>query len=297
MFPGDEHLLRHELRSAEDWTRVWFATQAERAFEGVLGAQHADDAEWSFPAWCDVCQCPSSFTCDWVGSEDHVVPDTRERLSCSKCALNTRQRLVMMLTLEIISPLVRKYREGTARFTPAIYAYEQVTPFYKALRRLFPDVQVVGSEYLGPGVPARDELNGLRHEDAQNLSFGDSTFDLILSNEVYEHVPDIRQTLREAQRVLRTGGHLLGTVPFTFLPSTEQVARIEDGQIQYLSTPEYHGNPMSSEGSLVYHRFGWDLLDMLREAGFSDPHFKCVYSSSRAYLDGVMGLVLCATKS
>lgn len=43
----------------------------------------------------------------------------------------------------------------------------------------------------------------------ESLPFGDSTFDLILSHEVIEHVKDDRQAVREMARTLKPGGRLV----------------------------------------------------------------------------------------
>jgi SAM-dependent methyltransferase len=47
-----------------------------------------------------------------------------------------------------------------------------------------------------------------------NLPFPNGTFDVVLSQEVVEHVHDPFQTLREMRRVLRPGGTLYFQVPF-----------------------------------------------------------------------------------
>jgi SAM-dependent methyltransferase len=48
------------------------------------------------------------------------------------------------------------------------------------------------------------------------LPFADGEFDTVLSNQVVEHVPDPRAHLAELARVLRPGGHLILTVPFSY---------------------------------------------------------------------------------
>lgn len=47
----------------------------------------------------------------------------------------------------------------------------------------------------------------------ENLPFPSSTFDLVLSHEVLEHVQDDRQAIREIVRLLRPGGRLVLFVP------------------------------------------------------------------------------------
>src|SRR6476469_2255953 len=42
--------------------------------------------------------------------------------------------------------------------------------------------------------------------DAENLPFGDSTFDVFYSNGVLHHTPDTHRTIAEAHRVLKPGG-------------------------------------------------------------------------------------------
>ena len=42
--------------------------------------------------------------------------------------------------------------------------------------------------------------------DAENLQFGDGTFDVVFSNGVLHHTPDIEKSFREVYRVLQRGG-------------------------------------------------------------------------------------------
>ncbi len=49
--------------------------------------------------------------------------------------------------------------------------------------------------------------------DVSNLSFCDEFFDVILLNQVLEHIPDDEKTLRELYRVLKSGGVLIVGVP------------------------------------------------------------------------------------
>jgi SAM-dependent methyltransferase len=62
-----------------------------------------------------------------------------------------------------------------------------------------PAVALANSRRRAPNVE-------FRVEDAMRLSFGDASFDVVVSSQVYEHVPDARQMMREIHRVLRPGG-------------------------------------------------------------------------------------------
>lgn len=49
--------------------------------------------------------------------------------------------------------------------------------------------------------------------DAQRLPFADASFDLVISCETIEHVPDVTSALQEMHRVSRSGARLLLTTP------------------------------------------------------------------------------------
>lgn len=49
--------------------------------------------------------------------------------------------------------------------------------------------------------------------DALAMPFDDGEFDVVVASEIFEHIPDDRQAIREAVRVLRPGGLLAVSVP------------------------------------------------------------------------------------
>jgi ubiquinone/menaquinone biosynthesis C-methylase UbiE len=56
--------------------------------------------------------------------------------------------------------------------------------------------------------PESDRLH-FRVEDAAHLTFEDASFDLVLSQNVFHHVPDWEAAVREVARVLRPGGYFI----------------------------------------------------------------------------------------
>jgi len=179
-----------------------------------------------------------------------------------------------------------------------IYAPEALTEFALYMRGRYP--RFVGSEYAESEEEIRS-LFPIPHQDIQALSFVDSSFDVVLSNDVFEHIPDLDKALIECCRVLGPEGYLVATFPFAFERQDGiRKAVLEDGSVTYLTEPEYHGNPMNPErGSLVFEVPGWNLIERAKGAGFSDAAY--VFNSSARH--GILGrelagvFVFCATKS
>ncbi len=192
---------------------------------------------------------------------------------CPECGLNNRQRAL----IGILPDYVRK--------DSRIYIMEQITPPFHAISKRY--TNITGSEYLGDGIESGYvNENGIMHEDATHLSFKDEEFECVISQDVFEHVFDINACLKEMYRILRPGGTLIISVPFyTSEPKTRVRARISDGKIENLLEPVYHGNPMGG-GSLLVYDYGWDLLDWIKDAGFSDVCVRKEYSPDR----GIIGV-------
>ncbi len=78
--------------------------------------------------------------------------------------------------------------------------------------------------------------------DESSIQIEDESVDCVILTEVLEHIYQPKQVLGEIHRVLRPGGHLLGTVPFAIY---------------------------EHEAPYDYHRYTYYCLDrMFREAGF-----------------------------
>ncbi len=173
-----------------------------------------------------------------------------------------------------------------------IYVTEQFGRAYRWLRGRFKSV--VGSEYLSSRKPSGARVLGINHQDLQDLSFPAESFDFVLSFDVLEHVPDVTRAYRSIAKVLRPGGTLVLTIPFTQqkYATTVRAVQHSDGQIEHLLPIEVHGNPTDPiNGALCFRHFGWDTLEQLQEAGFRNTRVHAYRNLDLGYLGGMQILV------
>ena len=71
---------------------------------------------------------------------------------------------------------------------------------------------------IDPARVHRSESGALAAAVSERLPFADGSFDVVLLNEVIEHVQDDAATLREACRVVRPGGHVVVYAPNRLYP-------------------------------------------------------------------------------
>jgi len=117
-----------------------------------------------------------------------------------------------------------------------------------------------------PGQPLGQVIKGFRNENAEKLTFADSSFDLYISLDLMEHVNRPDRVFQEAARTLKPGGLCLFTTP-TYKERVQTQRRAlykEDGSVDFMGfKPEYHGNPVSDDGALVTFHFGYDLPELI----------------------------------
>ncbi|WP_338910788.1 class I SAM-dependent methyltransferase [Mycetohabitans rhizoxinica] len=129
---------------------------------------------------------------------------------------------------------------------------------------------VITSEFF-PDRKLGEVVDGCLNQDVQNLTFDDNIFDLVTSNQVFEHVPDDIKGYRECFRVLRKGGALIFSVPLYDIKNTEQIAYLTDKNIVFVGEPEYHDSRLSgakSAPTFWHHSFN-DISKRVASAGFS----------------------------
>jgi SAM-dependent methyltransferase len=171
--------------------------------------------------------------CGWRGQSFEGVPHSESAL-CSGCGSIARDRFLHWCLWQRVS--------------------------YRADLELLETSPRLGADYRST-LKARlhyrsSDLDQQTHRgdlvlDLQRIVLPNSSLDVVLTAHVLEHVPDFSAALAELHRVLRPGGHLLVQVP------------LQQASTQAAQTLEFHG-----DATRVWWRFGLDLTDLMRKAGF-----------------------------
>lgn len=191
--------------------------------------------------------------------------ERREGLGCSVCGSVSRFRYLARVIMEELGALDLGY-DSFSDYANSIH--------FKQLR--VAEVNGCGALHdyldLNPDLAYSEygsEDPAIPSEDLARLSYRDSAFDLVLTSDTLEHVPDLRGALDEIERILKPGGRHIFTVPVVWDGRKSRRRAVLDGdRIVHLYPPSYHGVwDAQSPDRLVFHEFGDDALDYLRTPG------------------------------
>lgn len=112
----------------------------------------------------------------------------------------------------------------------------------------------IGTGYLTADLFAKADIK----MDITDIQFPDNAFDIVYCSHVLEHVPDDRKAMLEFWRVLKPDGWAIIMVPITAEDTNEDPSVTDPKERLRLYGQEDH-----------VRRYGPDVVDRLREAGFS----------------------------
>ena len=156
----------------------------------------------------------------------------------------------------------------------------------------------VASQFY-PRLPLGSLSGNVRCENLEMQTFPSESFDLVVTQDVMEHVFDPAAAYREIHRTLKSSGYHVHTTPiYKELVCTEQKAKLEaDGTICYFGEPEYHGNPISGDGSLVTYHYGYDLADLITTWAPFDVEIRRYADRTRGIIAEFSEVIICRKRS
>lgn len=199
--------------------------------------------------YCPVCEKHVSFTA--------TMTNLRETLDCPVCRSVSRERALML----IINKYYPQWRDKQVH---------ESSPGNRGVSRILKKEvkDYTGSHYY-PNHKAGEIINEYRNENLEEMTFPDDSFDLIITQDVMEHVYDPEKAFKEIARTLRKGGVHIFTIPVANKHNKSEVwaTKGEDGKPVFLKEPEYHGNPIDPvNGSPVTMHWGYDIIDFIEQA-------------------------------
>ncbi len=211
-----------------------------------------EEFKFSHAGICPVCEQSVQFTADG--------PYFRNTLYCSHCKTLPRHRALF----HVLKSYCPNWRTSNIHESSPGWDY--------ASQRLFNQCPgYVASQYdpnhpMGSVVPSPQmHAKKFRCEDLEKQTFGDGEFDVVITQDVFEHLFAPDKAVAEIARTLKPGGIFLCTVPIILKtkPSRRR-AKLVNGQIVNSMPPEFHGNPVDPRGSIVTIDWGYDIVSYLQ---------------------------------
>lgn len=126
-------------------------------------------------------------------------------------------------------------------------------------------------ELLPDTRPGFRNASGTLCQDFTTLTFANTSFDLVISQDVLQYLPDPWPAFAETSRILKPGGKHIFTVPVheNLEASRCRTRKNLAGETAHIHPPVYHSSIADASGHLVHWDFGQDILQRLAESGIT----------------------------
>lgn len=201
----------------------------------------------------------------------------RNSMICFHCGSSARNRHVAQVVIE--NAPGKSGSETCASALAPLQTFKMLNtdPDGSMARNLGASERYVCSGYY-PGVePGKEMRPNVYCQDISQLTFADCSFDIVVTEDVLEHVRKSDEAFAEIYRVLKPGGYHVFTVPFFFHKKTLHRVKSIGDEDQHILPPEYHYDSLRGE-ILSYRTFGFDLFESLYLVGFTtEVHFSSFF--------------------
>ena len=206
--------------------------------------------EFRHLGYCDICEHEVEFSA--------AKPWFRDFLFCPNCGSIPRERALMQVLKRYCPDYRKRHIHESSPLDRGVSQRLRMKCRQYSASQYFPD-QPLGSF---------SEQYNARNETLEAMTLADASVDLVITQDVMEHVLEPAAAFREIARILKPGGAHIFTVPLVRKsePSRPRATRNPDGSVNYLLDPQYHGNPVDSKGALVTMDWGYDIVRAIHEA-------------------------------
>ena len=211
---------------------------------------HIEPFLLEYAGTCPICEASAHFRA--------TGPWLRDTLTCLSCVNGSipRERALALVLNEVLP----NWRDCSIH---------ESSPENRGIsKKIRTEAKRYIATHFFPSIGLGQMHRGFRNEDLQHLTFPDNDFDLFVSLDVFEHIPDPRLAFGEIWRTLKPSGIMLCTFPVRKAQLAAMERRVvfnSDGTLTHLKPPELHGNPISSEGSLVTVDYGYEIHKAIAE--------------------------------
>jgi len=213
---------------------------------------------------CSVCGEHSDFI--------YYEKSVRESYRCQSCGASLRHRGQAKAIVESYGKNIDSIKELSqqeAFKNLAIYEPGIIGP----LRKYFNEFPNYMQSYYWDDIPLGATKDGVQNQNLEALSYDDSSIDLIITADIFEHIRKPWIAFEDIHRVLKIGGKHIFTIPVQYPIPNKTTYRVDtstDKDVHIL--PEHYHIAGDGGKSLVYTEFGADMLEKLNAMGLKTEY-------------------------